>query len=95
MTAVPHTSRRRSQPLPGVPEGQPAAGAEVVLLGVERERRRGRSLGLGKAEGDVTPGELRALAEKFEREIGGAYQYVAAALRQQAADREGGPTDGR
>lgn len=64
--------------------------ARVVFLGVERERRSARSLGLAGAEGDVTPEDLRALADKFEQEIGGAYQYVAAALRQQAADREKG-----
>lgn len=80
-----------SHPLPGVPEGRPAAGAEVVVLAAERERRRVAAI----AEDGITPAQLRELADKFDREIGGAYGYVAAALRQQAADREGGPVNGQ
>lgn len=63
----------------------------VILLGPERERRRpsARALGLtGPAAGDVTAEDLRALAAKFEDEIGGIYRYVAAALRQQADEKE-------
>lgn len=42
---------------------------------------------------DPTPETLRTLATRFDVEIGGVYGYIAGALRQQAADREGG-TDG-
>lgn len=37
---------------------------------------------------DPTVAQLRTLAGTFDREIGGVYGYVAAALRQQAYDRE-------
>lgn len=44
---------------------------------------------LGQPAGGAAPSPeaLDALAGKFEREIGGVYGYVAAALRQQAHDR--------
>lgn len=62
----------------------------VILLAVERERRRdARSLGLGGSDEGITPEDLYALAAKFETEIGGVYCFVAAALRQQAAEIEG------
>lgn len=47
-----------------------------------------RSLGLDGPALDPAPDDLRALAATFDREIGGCYGYVAAALRQQAHDRE-------